>query len=233
MQGGGRRREAVQRRAAVSATLARMTQEQQLRKAERHLASIDPVMAEVIGATGPCRLGEDRPQPLPALVGAIVAQQISVHAARAIHGRLRRLLGGRFSARRILTASDQELRDAGLSPQKIRYLRDLAEKVAARRLRLSGLEDMGDDEVVEVLTGVKGIGVWTAQMFLIFRLGRLDVLPLDDLGLLEGARLLYELPARPDGASFARMAEPWRPYRSVGCWYLWQGRRLARGDELR
>lgn len=225
--------EARLRHFAGSATLARMVDMRQLRKAERHLGSIDPVMAQVIAATGRCTLGQAPPQPLPALVESIVSQQISVHAARAIHGRLRALLGGRFSARRILAAGDAELRGAGLSPQKIRYLRDLAERVVARRLRLSSLEAMGDAEVVEVLTSVKGIGVWTAQMHLIFRLGRLDVLPLDDLGLLEGARVLYELPQRPDAESFARMAEPWRPYRSVGCWYLWQGLRRARGDELR
>lgn len=205
-----------------------------LRVAERHLRSVDPVMDAVITDTGPCRLHEyRRRQPLPALVGSIIAQQISVHAARAIQGRVKALFGGRISARKLLAATDEQLRAAGLSPQKIRYLRDLAEHVSSRRLGLRALEDVDDDEVIERLTRVKGIGVWTAQMFLIFRLGRLDVLPVDDLGLLEGARVLYELSERPDEEGFRRLAEPWKPYRSVGCWYLWQGRRRARGDELR
>lgn len=211
-----------------------MSSPEALRVAERHLRAADPVMDEVIGATGPCRLDETRRrEPLPALVGSIISQQISVHAARAIHGRVKELFGGRISARKLLAASDEELRGAGLSTQKIRYLRDLAEHVSSRRLGLGALEEVDDEEVISRLTTVKGIGVWTAQMFLIFRLGRLDVLPVDDLGLLEGARVLYDLSGRPGEDEFRELAEPWRPYRSVGCWYLWQGRRRERGDELR
>lgn len=207
---------------------------QELRAAERHLRSVDPVMDEVIGATGPCGLDVGRRRaPLPALVGSIISQQISVHAAAAIQRRVKTLFDGRISARKLLAASDEELRGAGLSGQKIRYLRDLAERVSSRQLGLGALERVDDEQVIETLTRVKGIGVWTAQMFLIFRLGRLDVLPVDDLGLLEGARILYELGERPDEEKFRRLAEPWQPYRSVGCWYLWQGRRRERGDELR
>ncbi|MCG8469554.1 MAG: DNA-3-methyladenine glycosylase 2 family protein [Gemmatimonadetes bacterium] len=192
-------------------------------------------MAGVIDATGRCGLDTYwRRNAFPALVGTIIAQQISVAAARTIHRRFRRLFGGRDpSARALLAKTDEELRGAGLSRQKIRSLRDLAEHVTTRTLRLAALERMSDEAAVEALSQVKGIGRWTAEVFLIFRLGRLDVLPVDDLGLLESARLMYGLDERPDAEGLTSLAEPWRPYRSVGCWYLWQGRRLATGRELR
>lgn len=205
-----------------------------LRRAERHLASADAVMRQVIAEVGPSGLdATQRGHPFPALVETIVAQQISTAAARAIHARLVQACGGSVSARRLLLLDDEQLRAAGLSRQKVRYLRDLASRVASRQLPLARLERLDDEAVVEQLTSVKGIGRWTAEIFMIFRLGRLDLMPVDDLGLLDGARVLYGLPERPTGERLLEIAEPWRPYRSVGAWYLWQGRRRARGEATR
>ena len=192
-------------------------------------------MADVIGRAGPCALDSYwRRSAFPALVHTIVAQQISTAAASTINRRVRRLFRRSTpTARGLLALGDEDLRGAGLSRQKIVYLRDLAERVRVGELSLAGLSRMSDEEVVEALTRVKGIGVWTAQVFMIFRLGRLDVLPVDDLGLQHGARVLYGLRKLPSERRFLELARPWRPYRSVGCWFLWQGRRLARGDELR
>ncbi len=207
----------------------------QLRKAERRLGRADPVMRATIAACGPCRFDEtQRRDPLAALYQTIIAQQISTAASGSIHRRFKHLYGGRSpSARALLATSDADLRSAGLSRPKVSYLRDLAQRVAHRRLRLGGLERLSDAEVIETLSAVKGIGRWTAEVFMLFRLGRLDLLPVDDLGLLDGAKVLYGLPRRPDAAALEALAECWRPYRSVGCWYLWQGRRRARGERLR
>lgn len=212
-----------------------MAERAQLRTAERHLRRVDPVLRAVIEACGPCTLDADRcRRPFPALVQTIIGQQISTAAARSIHRRFLRLYGGKApSARAVLASTEQELRIVGLSRQKIRTLRDLAERVRARKIGLAALQRLGDDEVIVRLTGVKGIGEWTAQVFMIFRLGRLDLLPVNDLGLLDGARVLYGLPQRPSARELTDLAEPWRPYRSVGCWYLWQGRRRWQGDPER
>ena len=212
-----------------------MTTPAQLGIAEAHLRRVDPVMRSVIAEIGPCRLDRYwRRQALPALFQTIIGQQISVQAARSIHRRFRALYGGRDpSARRLLSTSDEDLRGAGLSRPKVAYLRDLAGRASSRRLSLSALEHLPDDEVNEALVQVKGIGRWTAEVFMIFRLGRLDMLPVDDIGLLDGAKVLYGLPLRPQESELREIAEPWRPYRSVGCWFLWQGRRRARGIELR
>lgn len=212
-----------------------MVTSKQLRAAERHLAAADPVMRATVAACGPCKLDQSqRRDALGALYQTIIGQQISTAAAASIHRRFRGLYGGRApSARALLSTSDERLRSAGLSRPKIACLRDLARRVTHRQLRLRALDSMSDDEVAETLTAVKGIGPWTAEVFMLFRLGRLDLLPVDDLGLLDGAMVLYGLEGRPDGPALERLAEPWRPYRSVGCWYLWQGRRRARGERLR
>lgn len=192
-------------------------------------------MRATIAGCGPCRLDTyQRRGVLPALIQTIIGQQISIAAASAIHRRLLALYGGRApSARALLGTSDQRLRDAGLSRQKVRTFRDLATRVTTRQLNLSALERSTDDEVVEELSQVIGIGAWTAQVFMIFRLGRLDVLPVADLGLLDGAQVLYGLQQRPSAEQLTELAAAWRPYRSVACWYLWQGRRRARGQALR
>jgi DNA-3-methyladenine glycosylase II len=212
-----------------------MSFDETLRLAEQQLCEVDPVLRTVISEAGPCGLDQTRRRrAFAALTQTIIAQQISVHAARSIGRRVRSLFGGRApSARQLLAASDEELRAAGLSRQKVAYLKDLAARVSDRRLSLAALERMTDDEVIESLTAIKGIGRWTAEVFMLFRLGRLDLLPVDDLGLLDGARILYDLRERPSAQGLLEIGEPWRPYRSVGAWYLWQGRRMARGDALR
>jgi len=192
-------------------------------------------MRSVIREVGPATIDEYwRRDAFAALLQTIVSQQISIHAAAAIHKRFKGLYGGRSpSARRLIETSDEDLRGAGLSRPKVAYMRDLAARASSRRLQVSRLESMPDDAAIAALTEVKGIGIWTAEVFLIFRLGRLDVIPADDLGLLEGARQLYDMEARPTADELREFAERWRPYRSVASWFLWQGRRLAMGAKPR
>lgn len=200
-----------------------------LRVAERHLRRADPVMAGLVDRIGPCRLDEvQRGRPFEALLESIVHQQLSMKAAATIYGRFRELFDGEvITPERVLQTPAGRLRRAGLSRQKIAYIRDLARRVADGRLSLRRLPRMDDPEVVEALTRVKGIGRWTAEMFLIFRLGRLDVLPVDDLGVRDAARLAYGLGELPGARQLRRLGEPWRPYRSVASWYLWQSRRAG------
>ena len=206
-----------------------------LRRAERGLSRRDPVLRAVIREVGPTTVDQYwRRDAFAALLQTIVSQQISIHAAAAIHGRFKALYGGRApSARRLLATSDGDLRAAGLSRAKVTYMHDLAERVVSRRLVVSRLGSMSDQDAIAALTAVKGIGIWTAEVFLIFRLGRLDVIPADDLGLLEGVRQLYELAERPTPDELRVFAERWRPYRSVASWFVWQGRRLAMGTKPR
>ena len=134
---------------------------------------------------------------------------------------------------RLLATDDEALRAVGLSRAKIVCVKDLARRAQDGSLPLRWLERMQDDEIINALTQVKGIGRWTAQMFLIFKLGRLDVLPVGDLGIKDAIRQLYRLRKRPDPRWLARLADPWRPYRSVACWYLWESRRAGvLGPEL-
>lgn len=207
----------------------------QLRIAERHLRDVDRAMHALVPQAGPCRLDAGvRGHAFTALFQTIISQQISVQAADTIERRVRALFGGRApSARRLLAMDEDRLRAAGLSRQKTAYLKDLAARVCDRSLNLAALERMSDEEVLSTLTAIKGIGRWTAEIFMMFRLGRLDLLPVDDIGLLEGARVLYELPERPDADRLTELAEPWRPYRTVGSWYLWQAKRMANDLPLR
>jgi DNA-3-methyladenine glycosylase II len=189
-----------------------------------HLNAADPVLAAIIAAVGPCTLAAER-RGLNELVRSIIAQQISVQAAATIMARLEAQLG-ELSPATLLTRSPEELRALGLSGQKVRYLHDLAERVATGALDIDGLAQLDDEAVIAALVQVRGIGCWTAEMYLIFALGRLDVLPVDDLGLRQSAQQFYVLPAPPSAAALRAIAEPWRPYRSVASWYLWRGRRL-------
>jgi len=193
-----------------------------VRKATRHLARVDPVMGRLIREVGPCRL---RPRHgLPAfayLARAIVAQQISVAAARSISGRLNSRFGDPLPPGPVLAASVVELRSLGLSRQKALYVQDLA-RHTLDGLPLGRLGRLSDAEVIEALTVVKGIGRWTAEMYLMFRLGRPDVLAVDDLGLRSAMRKAYRMRQLPRPDRMRRIAARWRPYRTVGCWYLWQ-----------
>jgi 3-methyladenine DNA glycosylase/8-oxoguanine DNA glycosylase len=194
-----------------------------VRRAVRHLSQADPVLHGIIEQVGSCGLRADGGGgPFAALVEAILYQQITGKAAATIHGRLREAVGRKHPRPPDIAAlSDDALRVAGLSRQKIGYLRDLVEK-AANGLPLGRLRRLADDDVVAALVGVKGIGRWTAEMFLMFRLGRPDVLPVDDYGIRKAMQRAYRKRALPKPDWMRRTAEPWRPYRSIASWYLWR-----------
>jgi DNA-3-methyladenine glycosylase II len=193
-----------------------------LKQAERHLARRDDVIRNLIRGIGPCTLRLNRNR-FGVLVHSIVAQQISIRAAHAIHGRLADYFPRkRLTATRLRGLTDRHLRQAGLSASKRRALRDLADKVFSRVVPLGQLHRLSDQEVVESLTAVYGIGRWTAQMFLIFCLGRPDVLPLDDYGLRVGVQRQYRLNDLPSRANLEILAGRWRPYSSIATWYMWR-----------
>ncbi len=193
-----------------------------LRKAQRHLARRDPVLKRLIAEIGPCTLWHN-PNRFAALTRSIIAQQISTKAAAAITARLEQALAATgVTAKGILRLSDEALRRAGLSAAKSRSLRDLAEKIQKKTLSLEVLHEFVDEEVIAHLLPVKGIGRWTAEMFLIFSLGRLDVLPVADWGLRVGVQRQYQLAEPPAKADLTELAEPWRPYRTIATWYLWK-----------
>ena len=180
-------------------------------------------MAGLIESVGPCRYRTDRRGgPFSSLVESILYQQLNGKAAETIHGRLLSLLGRRHPRPRDFDAvSDAQLRAAGISRQKTSYMRDLARQAHAG-LPLAKVARMSDERVIETLTAVKGIGRWTAEMHLMFRLGRLDVLPVDDYGVRKSMQLAYRFRSLPKPDRMRKIAESWRPYRSVGCWYLWR-----------
>ena len=194
-----------------------------LRRASAHLRRADPVLARLVRDVGPCRLEIDRRGgPFASLAEAILYQQITGKAAVTIHRRLCALVGRRHPRPQdVQAASDEQLRAVGLSRQKIRYLRDLAEKVQDG-LPLRRLGRLPDDDVIAALTAVKGIGRWTAEMFLIFRLGRLDVLPVDDYGIRKAMQRAYRMRTLPKAERMRQLAKAWRPYRTVATWYLWR-----------
>ena len=191
-------------------------------KAQRLLARRDPVIRDLMRRYGPCGLAQaQHTDPLRALIHAIISQQLSTRAAATIEGRFRALYGGVPTPSQVAATPDAQLRAVGLSAQKVRYLRDLCRRVEDGSLPLTRLGVMSDDEVVAVLTEVKGIGRWTAEMFLMFRLHRPDVLPVDDLGIVRAVQRAYGLRKTPSPERLTRLGESWRPYRSVACWYLW------------
>jgi 3-methyladenine DNA glycosylase/8-oxoguanine DNA glycosylase len=194
-----------------------------VRRARGHLRRSDPVLATIMEEVGACRWRVDRRSgAFAALVESIVYQQITGAAAATIHRRLCALVGRpRPRPEDILRARATGLRRAGLSRQKIGYLRDLARR-ARNGLSLRRLSRKDDEAVVAELVAVKGIGRWTAEMFLIFRLGRPDVLPVHDYGIRKAMREAYGLADLPKPDEMQRIAERWRPYRTIGCWYLWR-----------
>ena len=194
-------------------------------KARRLLMRRDPVLGTAIKEIGRCGMAErQRTDHLTALVGAIVSQQLSTKAAATIFGRFVALFpdGQIPGAAAIAAQSDAALRGVGLSGQKVGYLRDLSARISDGRLQLDELEALPDEEVIARLVAVKGFGRWTAEMFLMFRLHRPDVLPVGDLGIVNAIQRLYRLRKRPDAKRLLKIGEAWRPYRSVACWYLWQ-----------
>jgi DNA-3-methyladenine glycosylase II len=205
-------------------------------RARRLLMRRDPVLREAIKRIGPCLMADrQRKDHLTALVGAIVSQQLSTKAAATIFGRFVALFEDTGSvgttheivhtipsAAAIDALTDQQLRAVGFSGQKIGYLRDLCARIADGRLNLGELDALADEAVIERLVAVKGFGRWTAEMFLMFRLHRPDVLPAGDLGIVNAIQRLYRMRKRPKADRILKMGEAWRPYRSVASWYLWQ-----------
>lgn len=190
--------------------------------ATRHLRQSCPVLGPVVDQVGPCRLTLRRDR-FSALARIILFQQLAGAAATAIHNRLlARMQAGRFTAAGMMALSDEDFRAAGVSGQKRSYLRSLSELTLDRRVRLEGLAAKSDDEVIAELTQVKGVGVWTAHMFLMFTLGRPDILPVGDLGVRTAIRNLFSLDEAPTPAECERLAQPWRPYASFASWYCWR-----------
>lgn len=194
------------------------------RTAVARLRRADPVLRSAIARVGPCRFQpRTEGSHFDALVRAILYQQVSGKAAATIHGRLRAVYGGRDPLpEELLGTPEATLRACGVSRQKLSYLADLARHVSEDLLPLHRVERMPDDEVIAVLTDVKGVGRWTAQIFLMFRLGRPDIVPENDLGVQKGIQIAYELPSLPSPREVLRIAEGWAPYRTVASWYMWR-----------
>ncbi len=198
--------------------------------ATSHLSRRDKVIRKVIKAVGPFTLRLERNR-FRMLVRSIISQQISTGAARSIREKLDALVDGNVTADTISSLNDDQLRSAGLSPQKTRYLHDLSSCVNNGEIRLRTIGRRSDESVIEELVQIKGVGRWTAQMFLMFSLGRLDVLPYDDLGIKSAIRNLYGLDDLPDRQKVEAIADPWRPYASIASWYCWRSLDLERNGK--
>ena len=209
----------------MAEAIARALTEEEYVRARRVLMRRDPRLAELMKRVGRCCLPDGRTHdPFAGLVRVIMSQQLSTKAADTIFGRVEALAGGRASLTpaRIKALDAISLRTAGVSRPKIGYLYDLADHVADGRLDFPSLDGHADEEVISRITAVKGLGRWSAEMFLMFRLNRPDVLPVDDLGIVKGMQKLFGMKRRPKPRTMIRLAEPWRPYRSIACWYLWR-----------
>jgi 3-methyladenine DNA glycosylase/8-oxoguanine DNA glycosylase len=193
--------------------------------ARRHLVKADPKLAAIIRRVGPCRLHAVAPRDaFEALCMSIASQQLSVKAAATIFSRFCDLFppDRKPTPERVMTLTDDQIRGVGFSRPKVTFIKDLAARVLDGRLDLKGLKKHPDEEVMRQLVAVKGIGRWTAEIFLMFRLGRPDIFPADDLGLMNAVHRAYKLRKRPDAKRLRTLAETWRPHRSVAAWYLWQ-----------
>lgn len=192
-----------------------------MRKALNHLKKCDPVLRAIIEQVGPFRMQYGTPE-FGSLAEAIVYQQLNGKAAETIFKRFAALAGEPLTPEGILKLSDEQLRAAGLSKQKAMYLKDLAAKTAAGILDFTKLPELPDEQVIEHLTQVKGIGVWTAHMFLMFSLRRLNVLPTGDYGVQMALKRHYRKRKLPKPKDMEKIARAWEPYRSVACWYMWR-----------
>ncbi len=192
-----------------------------MRAATVHLRKADPVMAAIIQRVGPCQIVPREPT-FETLARSITFQQLSGKAAGTIFGRLRKAVGRRFTAAGFLKLRPDELRACGLSRQKIASLTDLAERVARREIQFHRLRHLDDEEIISALSQVRGVGVWTVQMFLIFALRRPNVMPVADLGIRNAVRKAYGLPELPKPAELAALSQKWAPYCSIASWYLWR-----------
>ncbi len=210
--------------AKLELKMNRVVFSKELQKAAVHLTRSDKRLADVIKVSGPCTI-KPHSDHYGELVGSIVGQQLSAKAAGAIWRRVLDLFGGKMPTPEALVKIDgQKLRDAGLSWAKVKYVKDLAEHVLDGRLDLAHIATMPNDQLIEQLTAVKGIGEWSAHMFMLFGLGRLDILPVGDLGIRKAIQNLYKLPELPLREQIITIASrnKWHPYESVAAWYLWQ-----------
>jgi DNA-3-methyladenine glycosylase II len=192
-----------------------------MQKAVNHLKKSDPILRAIIERVGPCRM-EFGPPEFSSLAESIVYQQLNGKAAATIFQRFAALAGEPLTAEGILRLTDEQMRSVGLSKQKAAYLKDLAKKTAVGLLDFARLPELSDEEVIKHLTQVKGIGVWTAHMFLMFTLKRPDVLPTGDYGVQAAIKKHYKKRKLPKPHIMEKIAKPWAPYRSVACWYLWR-----------
>ncbi len=192
-----------------------------MRAAVHHLTRQDPVLAAIIQNTGPCRLQYRQPT-FETLVRSIVFQQLSGKVARVIYDRLAAAVAGEITPAAILKLRPDKMRRLGLSRQKIAYIRDLARQTSRGTVVFESLPKLSDEAVIEHLTQVKGIGVWTAQMFLMFALRRKNVLPTGDLGVRTAIRKAYGLEELPKPEQIEELARGWHPYCTVASWYLWR-----------
>jgi DNA-3-methyladenine glycosylase II len=208
---------------ASSSTIPPQIDQDVLAEGVAYLHSTGGRLAELIDAVGPCTL-QLHDDLFVALINAIIAQQISTKAKEKIVGRLMALYEPlpHPTAHQLLTTPDEQLRAVGCSGAKVTYLKDLSARIVDGRLDLTRLPSLPDEEVIAALVGVKGIGRWTAEMLLIFALGRLDVWPVDDLGVVVGVQRLLELPERPKPKELNIIGDQWRPYRTLVSWYCWR-----------
>jgi DNA-3-methyladenine glycosylase II len=199
---------------------------------ERALARRDPVLRAIMRQAGPAPIGKRRSRTnFEALARAIVFQQLAGKAAAAIYGRFENLFDGVGpSAEGVTRLSYESMRSVGLSNAKVLALQDLAAKTLDGTVPRRGISKLDDEEIIERLSAVRGIGRWTAEMFLLFQLGRPDVWPVDDLGVRNGYRIAYELPSMPTAKELAPLGDRFKPYRSYAAWYCWQAVHIARGD---
>jgi DNA-3-methyladenine glycosylase II len=196
-------------------------------RAAEELAAREPVIARLLDAAGPPMVTAPQRTPFEALARAICFQQLSGKAAATIYGRFEAAVGGEVTPEAVLSTPLEALRGAGLSAAKAASVIDLSEKVLDGTVPVGALKKLGDDELVERLVVVRGIGRWTAEMFLIFQLRRLDVWPVDDLGVRKGYGIAWQLPTMPTPKELAVLGEPLRPYRSVAAWYCWRATELT------
>lgn len=202
-----------------------------LRAAAEEVAGRDPALASAIARIGPLKHRPRDPDgPFGALVRAIVFQQLAGRAAQAIHERVRTAVGGTFTPESVAATSDDSLRAAGLSWNKVASLRDLSEKVLAGSVRLTPGSRRSDDDVIAELVTIRGIGRWTAEMYLMFQLRRPDVWPVDDLGVRQGYRLIWQLDEPPTSRELQPLGDPFRPYRSTVARYCWAAVHLVRAE---
>jgi DNA-3-methyladenine glycosylase II len=192
-----------------------------MRKAINHLKKADPVIATIIERVGPYQMRQSDPT-FESLARAIVYQQLSGKAAATIYGRLVAASSDPLTPEAVLRLTHDELRALGLSTQKAKYVRDLADRTGRAEIDFVALQEMDDEQVIEVLTQVKGVGVWTVHMFLMFSLQRPNVLPTGDLGIRNAVKKAYRMRKTPTPADIEKRARAWHPYCSVASWYLWR-----------